>query len=271
MSERAAEFRRLHVPGDPLRLLNAWDGASAKVFERAGARALGTTSAGVAYALGRPDGGRLTRDELVAATARIVEAVNIPVSADIEDGYGESPDAVAETVRRIAAAGAVGVNIEDVGALDGLYDLDAQIARLEAARAGAEREGVALFINARTDLYLQAIGADSERLDAATHRLRAYVAAGADGVFVPGVADPDVIAALVAATPAPLNILVRSPMRGVAELARLGVARISVGSAPSRAALALLGRIAGEFLGAGSFASMTSDLVAYDEANRLFG
>jgi len=271
MSERAAVFRRLHVPGDPLRLLNAWDGASAKVFAHAGAPALGTTSAGVAFAHGRADGGRLRRVELVAATARIVAAVEIPVSADIEDGYGDSPHAVAETVRQITAAGAVGVNIEDADAGGALYDLGTQVARLAAARAGAGLEGVPVFINARTDVYLRAFGDESERFDEATRRLRAFVEAGADGVFVPGVVDLELIAALVQATAKPLNVLARPPKPDVAEIAALGVARISVGSGPSRAALALLRRIAEDFLAVGSFATMAADAVPYDAANRLFG
>jgi 2-methylisocitrate lyase-like PEP mutase family enzyme len=270
--EQAVAFGELHVSGEPLRLLNAWDAGSARLFQRAGARALGTTSAGVAFALGRPDGQRITRDELVDAVERIAAAVDVPVSADIEAGFGASPNEVGETVRRVIATGAVGVNIEDVG--DGgepLRSLPDQVACLEAARAAAEREGVPLFVNGRTDVYLLGVGAEQDRLAHASERLRAYVEAGADGVFVPGVADPKTIAALVAATPAPLNVLAGPQSPSVGELAALGVARVSVGSGPSRATLALLQQIAREYLEDGTLDTLDEWSLPYDDANRLFG
>ena len=265
-------FAELHVPGDPLRLLNAWDAGSAKLFADAGAKAIATTSAAVAFALGRPDGEAIGRDDVVEATRRIADAVDLPVTADIEAGFGETPQEVGETVRAIIGAGAVGVNIEDgTGDWDApLRDVAGNVARLEAARAAADAEGVPLFINARTDVYLAGVGEPETRLDAATLRMQAYARAGASGVFVPLAIDPDTIAALVAATPLPLNVL-GTGAPPVDELAALGVARVSVGSGPSLAALGLLQRIAHEFLEQGTYDLMDEGAMSYPDANRLFG
>lgn len=271
MADGATAFADLHQRGNPLRLLNAWDAGSAKVFEAAGAYALGTTSAGVAFALGHPDGERIGRDEIAATTARIAEAVEIPVTADIESGFGDSPPEVAETVRAVIAAGAVGVNIEDATGHrhEPLREISGAVARLEAARQAAEREGVALFINARTDVFLLQVGEPETRLDEARARLRAFVEAGASGVFVPRAIEPDDIAALVEATPAPLNVLAAGAPP-VDDLARLGVARVSVGSGPCLAALGLISRAADEFLKAGTYGAMTDGALSYADANRLF-
>ncbi len=271
MADRATVFAELHQRGNPLRLLNAWDAGSAKIFEAAGAFALATTSAGVAFALGRPDGERLTREEIAATTAAIAGAVDVPVSADIETGFGQSPAEVAETVRAVIAAGAVGVNIEDATGQrhDPLREIGDAASRIGAARAAADQEGVALFINARTDVYLLSVGEPETRLDEASARLRAYVEAGASGVFAPRAVDPEDIAALVEATAAPLNVLAAGAPP-LAELAALGVARVSVGSGPILAALGLLTRAAEEFLGPGTYETMTSGAMSYADANRLF-
>jgi len=271
MTDGATAFAELHQRGNPLRLLNAWDAGSAKVFEAAGAFAIGTTSAGVAFALGHPDGERIGRDDVAATTARIAEAVAIPVTADIESGFGDSPAEVAETVRAVIAAGAVGVNIEDATGHrhEPLREISDAVARLEAARQAAEREGVALFINARTDVYLLSVGEPETRLGEATTRLRAYVDAGASGVFAPRVVEPEVIAALVEATPAPLNVLATGAPP-VEELAALGVARVSVGSGPCLAALGVISRAAEEFLRAGTYGAMTDGAMSYSDADRLF-
>jgi 2-methylisocitrate lyase-like PEP mutase family enzyme len=242
------------------------------VFEAAGAPAIGTTSAGVAYALGRPDGERLPRAELLEAIRRIAAAVEVPVSADIESGFGATPQAVAETVRAVIDAGAVGINLEDgvPGEAGGLRPLEDQLRRLEAAREAAEATGSGLFVNARTDTYLARVGAPGERLSIAQERLRAFVAAGADGVFVPGLADPDAIRALVETAEVPLNVLASPSMPPVAELEALGVARLSVGSGPMRATLDLCRRIAAELQETGRSTLMGAQL-PYEEANALFG
>jgi len=223
------DFRDLHVPGKPLILVNAWDAASARLVEAAGAAAVGTTSAGVAWSLGAPDGDALALPAAVAAIERITAVVSVPVTADVERGYGD----VAETVRRVSAAGAVGVNIED-GAT-------AQPDRIAAARAAAP----GLFLNARIDTYLAGVGG----LDETVERASAYLAAGADGIFVPGVTDPATIAALVERIDAPINVMVGPGAPGVAELAALGVARISLGSSVAQAAYGLVARVAQAALG----------------------
>ena len=225
------DFRDLHVPGKPLILVNAWDAASARLVEAAGAAAVGTTSAGVAWSLGAPDGDALALPAAVAAIERITAVVSVPVTADVERGYGD----VAETVRRVSAAGAVGVNIED-GAT-------ARPDRIAAARAAAP----GLFLNARIDTYLAGAGAD--RLDETVERAVAYLAAGADGIFVPGVTDPATVAALVKRIDAPVNVMVGPGAPGVAELAALGVARISLGSSVAQAAYGLVARVAQAALG----------------------
>jgi 2-methylisocitrate lyase-like PEP mutase family enzyme len=272
MSEQKFEsFRDLQEPGNPLRLLNAWDAGSARVFEAAGAPAIGTTSAGVAFALGHPDGEDLDRDAIVAATAAIVAAVEIPVSADIESGFGESPAEVSETVRRIAAAGAVGINLEDKHrAGDSPLRLIAdQLERLEAARAGADAEGATIFINARTDTFLAGVGPPEERLDLARKRLREFQSVGVDGVFVPA-APLDVIEVLVAATLLPLNVLLSPVCDDAGTLAALGVARLSTGSGPYRATIGVAQQIATELLGDGTIKQMLDDATDFADVNALF-
>lgn len=230
------DFRDLHVPGKPLILVNAWDAASARLVEAAGAAAVGTTSAGVAWSLGAPDGDALALPAAVAAIARITAAVSVPVTADVEQGYGD----VAETVRRVAATGAAGVNVED--------GVTAQPDRIAAARAAAP----GLFLNARIDTYLAGVGG----LDETVERATAYLAAGADGVFVPGVTDPATVAALVDRIDAPVNVLAGPGAPGIAELAALGVARISLGSSVAQAAYGLVARAARAALDGGGYADL---------------
>lgn len=271
-SASTGEFRDLHRKGEPLRLLNAWDAANARVFEDAGAAAIGTTSAGVAFALGRPDGEFVTRDEIVEATRRIAQSVRIPVTADIESGHGETPAGVGETVRRVIAAGAIGINIEDASCdpSQPLRSPGDATARIAAARAAADAEIDGFFINARTDLYLQGAGEPESRPSATVQRLSAYAEAGADGAFVPGLWDLDTIESFVRATPLPLNVLAGPGGPAVSDLAKAGVARVSVGSVPSRAALGLYRRVADEFLGAGSIDEAVAGAISYADANELF-
>ncbi|MFB9356971.1 isocitrate lyase/PEP mutase family protein [Actinoplanes nipponensis] len=250
------DFRDLHVPGRPLILVNAWDAASARLVAAAGAAAIGTTSAGVAWSLGAPDGDALPPDgdalppaAAVAAVERIVAAVAVPVTADVERGYGD----VAETVRRISAAGAAGVNIED-GAT-------ARPDRIAAARAAAP----GLFLNARIDTYLAGAGG----LDETVERATAYLAAGADGIFVPGVTDPATVAALVARIDAPVNVMAGPGAPPVGELAALGVARISLGSSVAQAAYGLVARAAAAVLGDGGYAELAG-AADYGTLNALF-
>lgn len=263
---RAALFRSLHTADEPLILVNSWDAASARIVEAAGARAVATTSAGVAWSLGAPDGDALGRDAAVELVTRTVAAVSVPVTADIESGFGVTPQDVAATIRAVVAAGAVGVNIEDArhGGTGALREVDDQCARLSAARAAADHAGIPLYVNARVDTLLRGVGGVEETVA----RARAYLKAGADGVFVPGVVDPDTIAALVAAIPAPLNILAGPGAPSVGDLAKLGVARVSLGSSVAEAAYNVVRRAADEALGVGTY-TVLDDALDYGSLNSL--
>lgn len=270
--ERARAFRELHAGERVLVLPNAWDPASARIIEAAGAAAVATTSAGVGWGLGSGDGEQLGRQRALELLASVVATVDVPVTADIECGYGEGPEQVAETVRGVLAAGAVGVNLEDAhyGPDGGVVRSAAEHAeRIAAARAAADGAGVPLFINARTDVYLKSVGEPGSRLDAALERAAAYVAAGADGVFVPGVVDPQTVAALARGIAAPLNVMAGPGAPPVGELARLGVARISVGAGIAQAVHALTQRAARELLTAGTYTAFAEGL-GYPELNGLF-
>lgn len=254
--EKAAAFSALHHGPKILVLPNAWDVATARIFEIAGFPAIGTTSGGVAASLGYPDGGLISREEMLEVVARIAAAVSIPVTADVESGYG---DPVA-TAKAVVEAGAIGMNLEDV-----LTD--------QATHAAAIREikalNLPLVVNARTDVYLAGIGDPSTRFACTVERLNAYYEAGADCLFAPGVRDPEIIAALAREVRGPLNILAGPGTPTIAELQRMGVARVSVGSGPSRAALGLVRRIAMELLETGTYSAMTTGQVPYDEVNRM--
>ncbi|MEH1164438.1 isocitrate lyase/phosphoenolpyruvate mutase family protein [Micromonospora sp. CPCC 205539] len=263
---RAELLRSLHVPGSPLVLVNAWDAASARIVAAAGSRAVATTSAGVAWSLGAPDGDVLDRDTAVDLIRRVATSVPLPVTADIESGYGATPAEVGDTIRAVLAAGAVGVNIEDAG-YDGqtpLRPVDEQCERLVAARAAADAAAVPLYLNARVDTFLRA-GGD---VDETVSRASAYLAAGADGVFVPGVADLALVGQLVGAIPAPLNVMAGPGMPTVAELAGAGVARVSLGASVAEAAYTLVRRAADEALGAGTYGALEGAL-DYGTLNEL--
>ncbi|MEV6332088.1 isocitrate lyase/phosphoenolpyruvate mutase family protein [Streptomyces sp. NPDC051909] len=262
--DKALLFRSLHSPARPLALANAWDVASARVVEAAGAPALATTSAGIAWSLGHPDGEILYSGQVVDLIARIVAAVEVPVTADIEGGYGQGAAAVAETVTRVLEAGAVGVNIED-----GTRPPGELRARLRAARSAAERMGMPLFLNARTDTYLFGLGDPATRLKDTLVRARAYVDAGADGIFVPGVTDPATIAELATGISVPLNIMAGPGTPDVAELGDLGVARVSLGSGVAQTAYAATRLAAQQLYNTGDYQAL-ADAIPFPELNGLF-
>jgi 2-methylisocitrate lyase-like PEP mutase family enzyme len=268
--DHAELFRSLHDAASPLALANVWDVASARLVEASGARAIATTSAGVAWGLGAADGNHLDGDQAVALIARVVAAVDIPVSADIESGYGAGPGEVGETVTRVVAAGAVGINIEDAHTepVSPLRPVAEQAGRIAAARAAADAAGVRVYINARTDTYLLGVGDEAGRLEETLERARTYLEAGADGVFVPGVTAPAVVGALIKGIDAPVNILAGPGAPTVAELSKLGVARVSLGSSMAAAAYAVVRRASEELLSTGSYAAL-SDAVGYAEFNAL--
>jgi 2-methylisocitrate lyase-like PEP mutase family enzyme len=269
---KAAAFRALHDRSRILVLPNAWDAAGARVFEAAGFPAVATTSAGLAWSLGYPDGEQVGRDEMVAAVGRIAGRVAVPLTANVEAGFGATPEEVAETVRQVLAAGAVGVNLEDGTRSPArpLVDPALHVDKIRAARAAAEAAGVPLVINARTDVYLAGVGEAGERFDHAVRRANAYRAAGADCLFVPGVRDAATIGRLVRALDGPLNVLAGPGCPAAPELRDLGVARVSVGPGPMAATLTLLRRLAEELAGPGTFTAFTGPgIIPYPEWNRL--
>jgi len=269
--ERAARFLELHRGPRILLLPNAWDAASARLFEEEGFPAIGTTSAGVAYSLGFPDGQQAPFPEIVAAIERIARAVQVSVTADIESGFGESAEEVGENVRAVLEAGAVGVNLEDGREdEDSLMPISLHSEKIRSAREAALAAGFALVVNARTDVFLDAIGDPTTRFDEAVARANAYRHAGADCLFVPGVTDAATIERLVRAIDGPLNVLAAAATPPISELERLGVARVSLGSGPMRATLALLRRIARELMDSGTYATLTEGTIPYAETNRLF-
>ncbi|MFE7955620.1 isocitrate lyase/phosphoenolpyruvate mutase family protein [Streptomyces sp. NPDC057413] len=267
--DQALAFRSLHVPGRPLVLPNAWDTTSARIVEDAGAAAVATTSAGLAWALGAADGDRLDRDRALDAVAQITGAVRVPVTADIESGYAADAAGVGDTIRRAVAAGAVGVNIEDAlygSGEDALRPVAEQAERLAAAREAADAVGVPLFVNARIDTFLRGAGG----VDLTLERAAAFLAAGADGIFVPGAVAPVAVKALAEGIDAPLNVMAGPGAPSVAELAALGVARVSIGSGIAQAAHAVVRRAAQELLGEGTYGALAGGL-DYGELNALLG
>jgi 2-methylisocitrate lyase-like PEP mutase family enzyme len=253
LNRHAGVFASLHRRGDPLLLANAWDVASAVAIASAGAKAIATTSAGVAWSLGVPDGADLGADRAAAAIRRITAAVQVPVSADIEAGYGGSPEAVAATLAAVVRAGAVGVNIEDRRDQSSLFEPGEQADRLVAARAAAD--GIPVWINARTDVFLSGTySSTSAGVAAALRRAALYAEAGADSLFAPGLADLAAIADL-AAGPLPVAVMAWPGAPGVAELTAAGVVRISLGSAIAQAAYGLAARAAAEMFTTGTYDS----------------
>ncbi|MBZ5726218.1 MAG: isocitrate lyase/phosphoenolpyruvate mutase family protein [Acidobacteriia bacterium] len=258
----------MHAGPGILVLPNAWDAASARIFEETGFPALATTSAGVAYALGYPDGERISRDEMLAAVRRIAAAVAIPVTADMEGGYGPAVADAEATARGVLEAGAIGLNFEDARG-GRLLETAQHAGRVRAMRRVADEAGVPLVINARTDVFLLQVGAPESRLAEAIARANAYREAGADCLFIPGVRDAETIAALAGAIHGPINILATPGTPAAAELARLGVARVSTGSGPMRAAMSATRRLASELKRDGTYASFGEGVLTHAEANRL--
>ncbi|GAA4428706.1 isocitrate lyase/phosphoenolpyruvate mutase family protein [Actinokineospora soli] len=263
---KARAFKDLHAAGT-FALPNAWDAGSAALIGQSGARAVGTTSGGVAWSLGKQDGQALSREEMVAQVRRICAAVALPVTADVEGGYGD----VAATVAAVVDAGAVGVNLEDsVAPGEPLFTVAEQGERVRAARAAADAAGLADFVvNARTDVFLFGVGEESGRFDEVVHRATAYAEAGADCVFVPGLLDLDSVAALVKAAPIPVAVMAGPGAPTVADFASVGVRRVSVGTGMAQAAYTLARRAAEELVERGTYDELAGSL-DYFGVNGLF-
>lgn len=265
-TDRAAAFLALHRPGAGFILPNAWDGGSARLLEQVGFAALATTSAGIAFSRGVADGG-MDGSDMLDCIALIVEAVDCPVSADLESGYGDTPDQVADTVASAVAIGVVGGNLEDAQVPGELLAVEAARERIEAARAIAPAG--TFVLNARTDTYM--VG-HSDAFAETIRRAEQYVEAGADCIFIPGVSDADEIGHLTAEIGAPVNVVAGlvEPVLDAATLRDLGVARISIGGTLTRAALSLVDRAGREMLEHGTF-GFADGLLSYGEFQQKLG
>jgi len=272
-AQKAALLKKLHHGPKILVLANAWDPISARIVEEIGFPAVATTSAGVAATAGYPDGQRISRDEMLGVVARIARAVQIPVTADMEAGYGTTSEEMAEMARELIAAGAVGLNLEDMTGDDesSQVDLSLQVEKIRAIREASSAAGVPLVINARTDIYLMPIGPAETRFERTMERLRAYAKAGADCVFAPAVKDAETIAKLAKAVEAPLNALLMPGVPNLNELERLGVARASIGSGLMRATLGTARKIATAMFERRDDWALFAEAVPYAEVNRLLG
>lgn len=271
--QKAEELRKLHHGPRTLVLPNVWDVASARVVEELGYPAVATSSAGVAFALGYPDGQRVSRDAMLEVVARIARSVRVPVTADMEAGYGTTVEDMAETAKALVAAGAVGLNLEDVtgDTESSQVETELQVRKIRMIREVSAKLGVPLVINARTDIYLMPIGPEATRFERTVERLRAYRDATADCLFAPGLSDRGTIEKLVKAVAAPLNILASAGCPTLTELEKIGVARVSVGSGMMRATLGLVRRIGKELMEAGTFSALFEGAVPFAEVNRLLG
>lgn len=265
MNNLAAAFRKLHTATRPLLLANAWDAASARLIESVGAPAIATTSAGVAWALGFPDGNLLPIQRLADLAANIVRLIRVPLSVDFEAGFSDSPTVVGQNAKLLLDAGVVGINIEDGTASPDLF-----VAKIDQIKRCAIAHGTDLFVNARTDVYLQGLVPENNRLEEAIARGRRYQQAGADGFFVPALADPTQIQRIVDEVDLPLNVMAW-PGQGAADvLGKLGVRRLSAGSAISQVLWAHAEVLAREFLATGDSTPFNKPSKPYPELQALF-
>jgi len=264
-ADKAAALLALHT-GPGFVLPNAWDAGSARVLEQVGFAAIATTSAGIAWSCGVPDGGALDRDTMLDHVGRIVAAVSVPVTADLEAGYGDTADEVGRTVARAVELGAVGANIEDAG-YGGLFGIEEAVDRIAAARAAAPSG--TFVLNARTDTYFA--GTTGDVFAQTVERAVRYLNAGADCIFVPGVVEADTIRRLAAAIPGPLNVVAGlANTMDAPTLFSLGVKRISLGGSLARAALSTLERAGRELLDTGTLGFLDGAL-GYADLQRRFG
>jgi 2-methylisocitrate lyase-like PEP mutase family enzyme len=265
MSDTAGSFRQLHRGPKLLLLANCWDAGSARLLESLGAPAVATTSAGVAWAHGYPDGDALPVDRLIATVGAIARVIRVPLTVDMESGYSDDPVAVGDGVAALVDAGAVGINIED-----GAGSPDLLAAKIAHAKQAAARRGVDLFVNARTDVFLRELVPGPARVAETLARASRYRDSGADGLFVPKAVAGEEIRQIAAAAGLPLNVLAWPGLPSVAELQALGVRRLSAGSAIAQGAWGHAATLASAFLGEGRFDAPTAHAMPYPEINALF-
>lgn len=270
-AKKAEAFRALHHGDKILVLPNAWDVPSARLFEEAGFPAVATSSATLAASAGYPDGEQIPKDELFSIVRKIASTLAVPLSVDVEGGYGKTTPALKDTIRRLLRSGAVGLNIEDTVRSEGreLRSLKDQCARLQAIREVGDAAGVPLVINARTDAFLVSPGDEPARLEAAIRRGKAYEASGADCLYPMGLADPNAIRTFVAAVRRPINVMVRKGLPTIPELERLGVKRLSLGPTSMYASLGALRKVAAELREMGTYDSLLAGPITYDDVMAL--
>lgn len=268
---KALAFRQMHRTPPLLVLPNAWDAVSARLFELAAFPALATTSAGIAAVLGYPDGQRISRNQMLEMVGRIVASVSVPISADLEAGYGQTVEQIAATAKALVQVGAVGMNFEDgTGRADKpLADVAFQVEAIQAIRAVTDGMNVPLVLNARTDVFLRSKGEEAERLKEAVQRANAYRAAGADCLFLIGVKERDTIAQLEREIHGPVNVLTGPSAPSLAELEQMGVARVTFGSG-LMATLPLVRRMAQELRASGTYDSFAQSEFTHATVNQLF-
>lgn len=269
--ELATKFNDMHHGKKIFLLPNAWNGGSAKVFEKQGFDAVGTTSAGIAFSMGYTDGEVIVFDDLLRITKEIAKVIDIPLSVDMERGYGETPEEVKENVRKIIMAGAVGINIEDgLPKNNDVYDLDIMVEKIKVISQLKEELNIPFVINVRTDVYLLNVGEKEERLNNVILRCNAFKDAGANCVFIPGGLDEEAIKSLSLNINCPINLYVNSIFNDILKLNELGIKRLSSGSAPVRTVYSKLIDIADGFYKE-SCEAMLNNNFTYSNANEYFG
>jgi len=270
-SVKFQQFKQLHKQFSTFVLPNAWDASSASIFQKSGFKAIGTTSAGIAISLGYLDGENLPFEKMIEALKLIVNSVDIPVSADIEAGYGKSVEEVIDNVKQVILAGVVGINLEDGtgNPNEPILDISMQVKKIAAIKELSQSLNMPLFINARTDLYWLKIDDPSLRFQSAIKRVKAYEEAGADCIFIPGVTNIDTIKNFREKISCPINLLVGSDTPSLNELSKIGIERVSSGSAPFRATITLLKEISEAIMFHGNFKPMIDDVITYDDMTEL--
>jgi 2-methylisocitrate lyase-like PEP mutase family enzyme len=266
MSNAVETFRQLHDNLVPLRLPNAWDAGSARLIESQGATAIATTSAGLAWALGYPDGRLLPMAELVATVSRMVRIVKVPLSVDVENGYSDDPRVVAGNVMRLVDLGVAGINIED-----GPDSSMLLASKIDAIRSAVSKAGTDLFVNARSDVFLRSLVEKSRLVEESITRSALYGGAGADGLFLPGIYQADHISAITSSVSLPLNVMAWPELADADALGKLGVRRLSAGSGISQVVLGTAEKLAQEFLRSGSSAPVYKNSISYSQLQELFG
>ena len=265
MKSTVAEFRELHTHSTPLLLPNAWDAGSARVFESLGALAIATTSAGVAWALGYRDGRHLPFEEVVGVASRMARILTVPLSFDIEHGYSDDPKTVADNVMRLVDLGVEGINIED-----GPDDALLLAAKIDAIRTALSKANTDLFVNVRTDVILAGLAQPSKQIEESIVRGKLYAKAGADGLFLPGIHQPDEIQAVVNEVNLPLNVMALPGLGNANELGKLGVRRLSAGSSISQVLWDKAEQVAQAFLQNGDSDPLYEESMSYSQLQGLF-